>query len=282
MNVRILAPALLLTVIACSNPPANQESAPAAAEATQDTAAAEPIDEAKEFKFSMVLADIPSPLEIINLLGKSHARFDKGLTNGTGNESRYTTSFKRGLNFGVYAIDLGYLAANDQFGNIQTYYNTTKNLAGSLDATEGFNKVAASRIKNYAENKDSVMRVVDEFYTQVDQYLRNNQRLQTATQMLVGGWVESQYLTLNSVKGMENNEDLNKIKEQIFMQKLHLGKIMTVLKDYEKDKEFMPIITEMGALNSIYQAIPASASIDAATLQSLTDKVTAVRAKITN
>ncbi len=282
MNARILAPALLLTVIACSNPPANQEPAAATTETAKDTAAVEAIDETKEFKFSMVLADIPSPLEIINVLGKSHARFDKGLTNGTANESRYTTSFKRGLNFGVYAIDLGYLAANDQFGNIQTYYNTTKNLAGSLDATEGFNKVAASRIKNYAENKDSVMKVVDEFYTQVDQYLRNNQRLQTATHMLVGGWVESQYLTLNSVKGMENGEDLKKIKEQIFMQKLHLGKIVSVLKDYEKDKEFMPIITEMNALNSLYQAIPSSASIDDATLASLTEKVTAVRGKITN
>lgn len=282
MNARIIAPALLLTIISCSNPPANQEPTAAPAESVKDTAAAEAIDEAKEFKFSMVLADIPSPLEIINVLGKSHAHFDKALTNGTGNESRYTTSFKRGLNFGVYAIDLGYLAANDQFGNIQSYYNTTKNLAGTLDATEGFNKVAASRIKSYAENKDSVMKVVDEFYTQVDQYLRNNQRLQTATQMLVGGWVESQYLTLNSLKGMDKGEDLNKIKEQIFMQKLHLGKIVSVLKDYEKDKEFMPIITEMNALNSLYQAIPSSAAIDEATLASLTEKVAAVRGKITN
>src|ERR1017187_5470521 len=106
----------------------------------------QPDNEMADFKFHKLVLNIPSPFEIINLLPKSGMEFNKSLANSTDNASKYLTSFKKGLNYGVYGVDMIYLSTNEQYADMKKYFETTRKFAKDLDAGESFDKIIGSRI----------------------------------------------------------------------------------------------------------------------------------------
>ena len=166
----------------------------------------QPENELADFKFHMAIANIPSPFEIIDMLPKSGIPFNGELTNPTDNKSKYQTSTKQALNYGAYVVDLIYLSTNEQYSNVKQYYVTSREFAQKLDAGDSFERIAGSRVEQNIDNKDSINHVMDAVYAETDNYLRSNARLLAATEILCGSWIESQYITLNLLKGADRNE----------------------------------------------------------------------------
>lgn len=254
---KILKLSIAIATVMLSSCGGNKDEHAAATDtATVVTTAPESsVDEMVDFKFHYLTANIPSPMELVDALPKAGIPFSKDVLNATENESKYNTSLQKAINFGIYSVDMAYLTTNEEFSMVKSYLNTSRNLAKSLDLTETFDKVVGNRLSQNAENKDSLKKVIDEAYYEVDNYMRNNERALAATQMLTGSWIESQYITLSLIKDVEKTEKNAMLFDKVFEQKRHLASLVSLLKEYEKEKGFKVIIDQIYELNKQYDAM---------------------------
>lgn len=241
----------------------------------------QPENEMADFKFHKLVLNIPSPFEIINLLPKAGLEFNKSLINSNDNSSKYLTSFKKGLNYGVYGVDMIYLSTNGQYSDMKKYFSTTRKLAKDLNAAESFDKIMGSRLEKNVDSKDTMNKIMDDLYTEMDNYLKSNERLLTSTQITTGSWIESQCITLNLLKNVEKNKNNEILFQKIFEARNELKEILNLLKEYENDKEFNPLIQELKSLGKIFEEVKSN-DIDKNILSKISDKLNIVRGKVVN
>ena len=274
---------LALALVACGN-----NSSTNTAETKKDTAAApkaavgQATNDLADFQFHTLVINSPSPFQIVSELPKCGETFNKALINPTEKESKYTTSTKKGLNYGVYVVDLVYLSTNEQFSMVKDYFKTSRSLAQSLGCADSFDKIAGSRIEKNIDKKDTINKVIDQIYTEMDDYLRSNDRLLSATQILVGSWIESQYITVSLIKD-ETMTDKNKVLYQkVSEQGNTVSKIVDLLGQFAADKEFIAIENELKNIQAVYKDVKIGSDIDKATLAKIYDKLNSARGKIVN
>lgn len=256
---------LIATVLifgACNNQSNTEETVSSqSSEATSIDTSSSPIDDVTDFKFHVYLANIPSPFESIHELSKVELEFNEKFLNSPENESKYITTTKRALNFGVYGVDLAYLSANKKINDIPKYFATTLSLAKSLDVLESFDKVVGNRMEGNIENQDTISQIMDEAFEATDSYLLNNERAMAAVSILTGGWIESANIIWNSLKLEERNEKNEFLFKKYYEQRYHLDKLTGILKDYQNDSELKPLIVKMIALNEDFNAINSDAEL---------------------
>ena len=239
----------------------------------------QPENELADFKFHMAIANIPSPFEIIDMLPKSGIPFNGELTNPTDNKSKYQTSTKQALNYGAYVVDLIYLSTNEQYSNVKQYYVTSREFAQKQDAGDSFERIAGSRVEQNIDNKDSINHVMDAVYAETDNYLRSNARLLAATEILCGSWIESRYITLNLLKGADRNATNEAIFQKVYEQNIHAESLVKLLAEFEKEKDFKGLITDIKDLAAMYKEIKSS-EVPKDLIAKISDKLASVRGKM--
>ncbi|HEX7412475.1 MAG TPA: hypothetical protein VF411_00415 [Bacteroidia bacterium] len=285
MIKRIIAISCAAALMSCGSNKTENSSENKTAE-VKDTAKkapeTSPTNELAEFKFTTLVINIPSPFEIVGILPKVGIPFNAELLNPVDKVSKYTTSTKKGLNYGAYVVDLVYLSTNQQFAQLKSYFKTSRDLAQSLDCLESFDKVAGKRLEKNMDKADTINKVMDQLYGEMDSYLRSNDRLLTATQILIGSWVESQYLTTSLLKNEAKNDKNQLLFTKVNEQRNSLAKLVDLLKEYEKEKELKPTIDGLKDLNKLYNDLKVGTSdIDKALLEKIQAKLSLIRGKIT-
>lgn len=270
--------ALLMSCGGSSTKPENGETK---TDTAKKESISQPTNDLADFQFHVLVINVPSPLEIITLLPKAGLPYNKALINATENETKYTTTTKKGLNYGSYIVDLVYLSTNEQFSEVKNYFKTSRTLAQSLGCAESFDNIAGSRLENNIDKKDTINKVIDQIYTEMDGYLRSNDRLLTATQILVGSWIESQYITVSLIKDQTKNKDNEILFQKVIQQNFTSQKLVELLKEYSKEKDFKAVIEGVTELDKIYSGIH-NGELSNAILQKLHVKLSEVRAKVVN
>lgn len=248
--------------------------------AAENSGAATAVDDMVDFKFHYLVANIPSPMAMVDILPSVGAPYQADLLLAPGTEEKYLTAMKKAFAFGVLSTDLAYITSHGEFQAVQKYLAGTRNLAKSLDLSETFDKVVGKRLQNNAENKDSIRAIIDQAYFEVDNYMRTNERALTATQVLTGSWVESQYLTLHHAKSITKNEKSQVLYDKIFEQKKHLASLVSLLKEYEGQKDFSPFIGKLKELEKDYASMKLADLQSASFLSGLSDKLSSLRSDI--
>jgi len=279
MLKKIIVLSFATVLVSCGN---NEK--PADTEVKKDTAKAEvtqPENELAEFKFTTLVINIPSPFEIIGDLSKSKIPFNAALANPVENESKYATTAKKGLNYGVYVVDLVYMSTHEKFAEVKPYFKTARSLAKSLDCDKSFDNIAGSRLEQNIDKKDTINKIMDQLYGEMDSYLRSNDRVLTSTQILAGSWVESQYITVSVIKDAEKNADNELLFTKVWQQKATLDKLVELLAEFEKEKEMKAVIAGIKELQAIYKNEVKADTMDKAVLGKIHGKLSALRGKIT-
>ena len=93
--------------------------------------------------------------------------------------------------------------------------------------------ISVKRIETNLTNKDSLVKIANEVYLSTDNYLKDNERENSAALIILGGWIEALYIATNLETNETNDfELLNRIAEQ----KYSLVNLLNLLKKYENDK----------------------------------------------
>jgi len=175
-------------------------------------------------------------VEMSSLFNAAGAIFNQDLPNSTDKITDYTTSSKKAMNLGVYAVDLTYAKVFEQLEAAGKYFNGMEKLAEELGIPANFFENSAKRFDRNIDNKDSLIKIANEVYVAADSYLKDNERYNAAAQIILGGWTEAIYIAIDMAKSTRDFD----IIERLADQKYSLSNLMEMLQNYESD----PVIAE--------------------------------------
>ncbi len=264
----------LLLTGSCSNKSGEENK-----EQTAETKDTMPVSEVATFQFTYTIANLPPPMQVLDEFSKSKLEVNTALLNSADNADKYMTSLKQAMNYGIYGVDLGYLVVNNRTLDAIKYYNTAKKLASQLGMEETFNQFV-NRFETNSNNRDSLTRVIDDAYAATDAYLRSNKRLETASQVLAGSWLECQYLTVKSLLTASRNADNEILYKRVWEQRLYLDNITKLLSEFADNDEVKKIKSDYEALLAIYKEPSDEKQIDKAFLTRLASGLEKARQNI--
>lgn len=207
-----------------------------------------------EFKLFYTLANLPSPLELINSIYQCQLPFNSDLLNAAANESKYTSAFKKAVNYGIYGADMAYAAFYGENQDLINSYMVAKKMAGRLNISETFDRFTAE-FQNNQSNKDSMITIIDRAYSETDSYLRNNNRAMAAAQTLAGAILEVQYITLEVMQKETPNEKNKVVFENIYKQKLYLDNLIGLFEELKADKDCAQLLNSLKEQKTTFDAI---------------------------
>jgi hypothetical protein len=240
------------------------------------------INEQAEFQFDLTIANIPAPYRILEEVQKSGITFNKDLLNPVSKAETYTTDRQKALNFGVYGVDLGYLAIYNQNQEVIEYFNATRNIAKEVGAGPHFDEIAGSiQLDKSLGDPDQVLTLIDKAYSASDSYLKSNKRLISATNMLLGGWIESQYIACNALKGKKKEKKNAELFNKLTDQKNAGESILKLLEDLKAEEGMGDLHEKVKGLMEIYRDVNLEKGLNGEQVKKLADKLSEIREFIT-
>lgn len=155
------------------------------------------------------------------------------------------------MNLGVYAVDLSYCRAFEQFEVAGHYFDSMRNLSEQLGIPQKYFEKTSQRFEQNLTNKDSLISIANEIYYETEDYLKENERFATASVIIMGGWVEAVYIgTFVAIES--RNTD---IIERLVDQKYSLNNLLILLKDYEDNEMISGYIDELKTLRGVFDEL---------------------------
>ena len=238
-----------------------------------------PISETGVFMFNYTIANLPAPVGVLDEYAQAGLPVDVSLLNPYKNVSKYQSGVSKAFNFGIYGIDLAYLVVNKRAPDLLNYYNSSRKLAQELNMAETFDQFT-QRFESNSGNKDSLMRIIDDAYANTDAYLRSNERLATASQVLAGSWLEAQYITVNLLKSTERTAANDTLFRHVWNQRFHLDNISKIFAELKGSDELTKIKSDLDDLLVLYKELKDPKDITKEFISRLAGKLTTVRANI--
>ncbi len=267
-------------------------TATAATDASADTATA-----AGAGGNNKVLSGLPPTSEVPALLQLSGADFNPTLVNAAGKASGYTTTTdKAALNLGVYASDIGYLSVYDKTQDVITYLKSAERLANHLGLNNTFGSEMQQRFQKNVNNKDSLVKIVDESMNYVNSFLKEGNRDATAALIVTGSFVEGLYLSTGLIEKYPKdvpadvrNQTLTELIRSITKQEESLDDLINILQEVKSDPQAQAYLTQMQDLKKQFEALNlddqikqnrGDLALNDKTLAGISAKVKEIRGKI--
>ena len=207
-------------------------------------------DSNQEGTIKKVFFNFPSPIELTQTILASNSVFTAHLLNPVEEINNYSSSSKLALNFGVYGADLCYCRAYDQLQESISYLATIRKISDKLQIPEEEGAETIKRIEESIEDRDLIFGIIADTYASADGYLKENERDLTATFILLGGWVEGMYFSVNI-----NNGSKNKLKINIAEQKFALQNLMKLISEYSNNATIVELTPHFIKLSKVYDGI---------------------------
>lgn len=233
-----------------------------------------------EFEFDKMMANFPKPMEIESEILKSGIKFEKVALNDLANASNYQTDAKKAINFGIYSVDLGYLAVYNKKQEAIRYLKTAREFAIALHAGEAFEREAGANIEANISNKDTLVKIADDVYYDSYSHIKSSNNLEIATLVVIGSWVESQYHALNSIREVPRDKKTDAVFNKIYENQLHLSNLMNVVYQFKGKPEFDALIPDMENLLVLYKSYKETSQLQQDGAKKLYESVAAIRAKL--
>jgi len=200
-------------------------------------------------KVKKIFYNVPSPIEMANLMQKANVVFDKTLLNPVNKKDTYITIEKVALNLGVYGADLSYTRMFDQIQESVNILSAVRKLSDALGIPQDAGSSTISKMEDNMENRDSLLQIITNTYASADSYLKENERGSTATLIIIGGWVEALYI---ATQVEPKNEQIN---TRIAEQKFSLNNLIELIKSYPETEAPYKYLPQLENLKNIFDEI---------------------------
>lgn len=207
--------------------------------------------EISEQAMEEIVQNISSPVEIAALIKAVGVPYSNQYLATTDYVDNYNTSFKQALGLGIFGADLGYQNMYNKTGGVIDYIQAIKTLADGIRVGQFFDFTTLKRLATNNQNLDSLMYISVQNFNQMDRYLRENKRSNLSSLIVAGVWIESMYLLGEVIKESPNAE----LSEKIGEQKIILGNLMILLRNYERDPKFKELIDDLTEIQEVYKDV---------------------------
>ncbi len=200
-----------------------------------------------------IFYNVPSPIEMTTVIQRSGAIFRSDVLCSYKTVEKYTSLSKQAIMLGVYGADLSYVRLFEQIQLAINYLTSIKKLCDAIDIPQEQGSLAIQRMEKNIDNKDSLLQIIAETYASTDSYLKDNGRGNTATFVILGGWIESLYIATHiaDFANPSNKEIIDRIGEQ----KFSLNNMIELIKAYPEDKELQSYLPQLEELKTVYDEV---------------------------
>ena len=202
-----------------------------------------------------VIGSIPPPIELTSLIQGIGANYTKNILNPTENVKNYNTNFKKALNLGIFAADLGYINLYEQNQDALLYLNSVKKLADDIRIGQYFNFETLRRLTNSGGNIDSLLYITTSNFENMYHHLRDNDRTVLAILMLTGSWLEALHIATQIDKQNADKKWHKELSERIGEQKITLDQIMILLSVYQNDHSIIKLTSKLEKLKELFESV---------------------------
>ena len=214
-----------------------------------------PVSEAEKLSpeaIADISKNISSPVEIANLLQTLQVPFSQNYLASSIDANRQSTNFDKALKLGILGADLGYLNMYEKTGSSLDVLSSIRKLAEDIKVGQFFDFESIKRLSKNRSNLDSLLFISIDSYNEIDTYLRNNDRGQLSALMIIGVWIEGQYLATQVVKQYPDKM----LSDRIAEQKIILNDLLLLISPYcNRDSEFTNLCKDMQDIKDKYHDI---------------------------
>lgn len=196
--------------------------------------------------------NITSPVEIANLLLMLDVPFSQNYLATSIDPKKQSTNFDKALKLGILGADLGYLNIYEKTGSSLDVLSSIRKLAEDIKVGQFFDFESIKRLSQNKSNLDSLLFISIDSYNQIDNYLRANDREQLSALMILGVWLEGQYLATQVVSKVPNKI----LSDRIGEQKIILNDLIFLMSPYcNRDTEFKSLCKDLFDIKDKYRDI---------------------------
>jgi len=214
-----------------------------------------PVSEAEKLSpeaIADIARNISSPVEIANLLQMLEIPFSQNYLASSIDANKQSTSFDKALKLGILGADLGYLNMYEKTGSSLDVLSSIRKIAEDIKVGQFFDFESIRRLSQNKSNLDSLLFISIDSYTQIDNYLRANDRGQLSALMIIGVWLEGQYLATQVVSQFPDE----KLRDRIGEQKIILNDLLLLVSPYcNRDSEFTGLCQDLQEIKEKYREV---------------------------
>jgi hypothetical protein len=214
-----------------------------------------PVSEAEKLSpeaIADISKNISSPVEIANLLQTMGVPFSQNYLAESIDANKQSTNFDKAIKLGILGADLGYLNMYEKTGSSLEVLSSIRKIAEDIKVGQFFDFESIKRLSKNKSNLDSLLFISVDSYNKIDNYLRGNDRGQLSALMIIGVWIEGQYLATQVV----NQYPDKMLSDRIGEQKIILNDLLLLIIPYcNRDSEFTSLCKDMQDIKDKYHDI---------------------------
>ena len=196
--------------------------------------------------------NISSPVEIANLLLKLDVPFSQNYLATSVDANKLSTNFDKAIKLGILGADLGYLNMYEKTGSSLDVLSSIRKLAEDIKVGQFFDFESIKRLSKNKSNLDSLLFISIDSYTKIDNYLRDNDRGQLSALMIIGVWIEGQYLATQVISKVPDKMLMDRVGEQ----KIILNDLIFLLVPYcNHDSEYSALCKNLQEIKDKYHDV---------------------------
>jgi hypothetical protein len=174
-----------------------------------------------------------TPVEVCEIFNRLGVTYDINYLNPTSNRDKYLSSSKAAINEGIYGVDFGYLKMFGVGQEMIDYLSTIRDISNKLGIPDEYITGPIKRIQNDMSEPDTIILLMNNVYTKMENHLRQSGRESTAGLMVMGGWVEAMYIATQIAYNPEKPDP--EVVQKIAEQKYTLTSLLSFMKNYYDD-----------------------------------------------
>jgi len=198
-----------------------------------------------------IINSIPPPIELSMLIKEVGGDYTSGPLNSPDNAGQYSTNYKKAINLGIYGADLGYISLYDKSQDAIDCLGAVKELADELSIGHFFDFETIKSLASNKNNLDSLVFVSTQNFAKMNDYLKENKRVNLSVLMLTGGWIEGLHIA-GQIAVTHDSKELN---ERIGDQKVILNQVVELLKVFQSNPEIKELTVKMQELQKLYSKV---------------------------
>ena len=222
---------VLLTIVfsqSCKEKPKEKESFEPSFSTYRNNA-----DSADAASKNEIFYGILTPVEISSIFNRLGVPYSEAALNPISNSDLYLSNSKAAINTGIYGVDFGYLKIFGIGQEMINYMVTIREMSNKLGIPDKYLTEPIRKMQSDMGNADTIMKLMNEAYNNMENHLRSGGRESTAGLMVLGGWVEAMYISTQLVYDPENPDP--EVIQKIAEQKYTLTTLLSFLKNYYDD-----------------------------------------------
>jgi hypothetical protein len=195
---------------------------------------------------------IPSPEQMFGFINDAGIAYSKDLVNDPDKFDKYTDPRRQALNFGVYTADLAYAAAYQDIESAIDLYKVVKRMSSDLNIEEMMSEEMLAQVQQNLQDPDSLAVIAGRSYYDAVDYLEENGQQGKLALMSLGGWVESLYITMNSLKKFDPE---SATVRRIADQKITFGNLYTFLRKNEEESGVSDALENIQEIRAVFGSL---------------------------